>query len=100
DRGLVSDWSSDVCSSDLVVHPAVPARSVKEFIALAKKQPGKLNYASSGIGSPPSTSLNATDVLGGHVEVMFASPPFAQPFVQAGGPKSGVEGRGGRAGGS
>ena len=34
----------------LVVHPSVPARTVKEFIALAKKQPGKLNMASGGVG--------------------------------------------------
>lgn len=41
-------------SSDLVivVHPAVPARTLREFIALAKSQPGKLNYASSGQGTP------------------------------------------------
>ena len=34
----------------LVVHPSVPVRTVKEFIALAKKQPGKLNMASGGVG--------------------------------------------------
>jgi len=41
-------------SSDLVivVHPSVPAQTLKEFIALAKSQPGKLNYASSGQGTP------------------------------------------------
>ncbi len=36
----------------MVVHPSVPAKSVKEFIDLAKKDPGKLNYASSGPGTP------------------------------------------------
>ena len=36
----------------MVVHPSVPAKDVKEFIALAKKDPGKLNYASSGPGTP------------------------------------------------
>ncbi len=36
----------------MVVHPTVPAKSVAEFIALAKKDPGKLNYASSGPGTP------------------------------------------------
>jgi len=89
----------------LAVHPSVPARSVKEFIALAKKAPGRLNYASAGVGSPPhvtgalfaamagidlthvaykGTSVAFNDVLGGHVEVMFSSPPFTVPFVQAG----------------
>src|SRR5262245_3882901 len=89
----------------LVVHPSVPARSVKEFIALAKKIPGTLNYASAGVGSPPhvtgalfasmagiqmahvpykGTAVAFTDVLGGHVEVMFASPPYAHPYIQAG----------------
>ena len=67
--------------------------------------PGKLNYASAGVGSPPhvtgalfasmagiqmahiaykGTAVAFTDVLGGHVEVMFASPPYAQPYIQAG----------------
>lgn len=89
----------------LVVHPSVPARSVKEFIALAKGAPGRLNYASAGIGSPPhvvgavfaamagvnlthvpykGTSVAFNDVLAGYVEVMFASSTFAQPFIQAG----------------
>ncbi|MGB9410074.1 MAG: tripartite tricarboxylate transporter substrate-binding protein, partial [Pseudolabrys sp.] len=36
----------------MVVHPSVPAKTVKEFIELAKKDPGKLNYASSGPGTP------------------------------------------------
>ena len=89
----------------LVVHPSVPARSVKEFIALARAHPGKLNYATSGVGSPPhvtgalfaavtgiqlahiaykGTAPAFTDVLGGHVEVMFASPSYVHPYVQAG----------------
>ena len=37
----------------LVVHPSVPAKTVQELIALAKSKPGQLNYASSGIGTPP-----------------------------------------------
>jgi tripartite-type tricarboxylate transporter receptor subunit TctC len=45
---------ASINSSDLlmVVHPSVPAKSVKEFVDLAKKEPGKLNYASSGPGTP------------------------------------------------
>ena len=89
----------------LVVHPSVPARSVKEFIALARAAPGKLNYASAGIGSPPhvtaalfaaeagiqlthvaykGTSVAFTDVLSGYVELMFASPTFSHTHIQAG----------------
>ena len=89
----------------LAIHPTVPAKTVKEFIALAKAQPGKLHYASAGIGSPPhvtgalfasmtaiklthvaykGTSVAFNDVLGGYVEVMFSSPPFTLPFAKAG----------------
>jgi len=97
--------SNTTSGNVLVVHPSVPAHTVKEFIALAKARPGKLNYASAGVGSPPhvtgalfaamagiqlahvsykGTSVAFNDVLGGYVEVMFASPPFAYPFIQAG----------------
>ena len=88
----------------LLVHPTVPARSVKQFIALARSAPGKLNYASAGVGSPPhvtaalfaaeagiklthvsykGTAVAFTDVLSGYVELMFASPTFSQPYIQA-----------------
>ena len=42
-------------ASALVVHPAIPARNLKEFIALAKSRPGKLNYGTPGVGTrrPP-----------------------------------------------
>src|SRR5262249_31863603 len=77
----------------LVVHPSVPARTVPDLIALAKAKPGELNYASSGIGTPPhlagelfkamagvdivhvpfreaNSALNA--VIGGAVQMMFS----------------------------
>ena len=83
-----------VNSSDLVmvVHPSVKATTVKEFIELAKKEPGKLSYASSGPGTPYHMAgelfkhMTGTDilhvphknsgdarnsVLGGHVNMMF-----------------------------
>lgn len=88
----------------LVIHPSVPARSVKEFIAIAKARPGEIKYASAGIGSPPhvsaalfaamagvdlvhvpykGTAVAFNDVLGGHIEAMVASSTFALPYVQA-----------------
>jgi tripartite-type tricarboxylate transporter receptor subunit TctC len=89
----------------MVVHPSVPANTVKEFIALAKAKPGQLNYASSGIGSnyhmagelfknltgtqivhvPYRGSTGArTDILAGNVQMMFDSVPTMAPFIQAG----------------
>ena len=76
----------------MVIHPSVPAKDLKEFIALAKKEPGKLNYASSGPGTPYHMAgelfkaMSGTDivhvphkasgdmrnsVIGGHVQMMF-----------------------------
>jgi len=89
----------------LVVHPTVPVKSVREFIALAKSAPGKLHYASGGVGSPPhvtaalfaaeagiklthvaykGTAPAFPDVLSGYVEAMFVSPTFSYPYIQAG----------------
>lgn len=49
----------------LVVHPGLPAKSVKELIALAKSRPGSLNYASVGIGSPAHVSAELFQIMGG-----------------------------------
>ena len=89
----------------LVVHPSVPARSVKEFIALAKARPGLIKYASAGIGSPPhvsaalfaamaginllhvpykGTAVAFNDVLSGQLEAMVASPTFVMQFINTG----------------
>src|SRR5579862_2261096 len=51
-RDLIPIAPLNVADLVVVVHPSVPANSLKEFIALAKSQPGKLNYASSGQGTP------------------------------------------------
>jgi tripartite-type tricarboxylate transporter receptor subunit TctC len=89
----------------MVVHPSVPAKDLKEFIALAKKDPGKLNYASSGVGTPYHMagelfkSMSETDivhvphkasgearnaVIGGHVQMMFDAITTMAPNVTAG----------------
>jgi tripartite-type tricarboxylate transporter receptor subunit TctC len=89
----------------LVLHPSVPAKSVKEVIALAKSQPGKLNFASSGNGTSIHMSgamfLNltgvdmihipykgsgpaVTDLLGGQVMMMFDNIPSSLPHIKAG----------------
>jgi tripartite-type tricarboxylate transporter receptor subunit TctC len=89
----------------LVVHPSVPVHSVQELIAYAKKNPGKLNYASAGSGTgghvagelfksmagldvqhvPYKGATPAvTDLLGGRVDFFFDGMPSALPHVQAG----------------
>ena len=89
----------------LVVHPALPAKSVKELIALAKAHPGQLNYGSSGNGSAShlateyfkllsKTNITAipykgtgplvTDLIAGQTSLTITGVPPLYPFVQAG----------------
>ena len=87
------------------VQPSFPAKSVPDFIAYAKANPGKINMASAGIGGPQHVSgemFNAmagvdlvhvpyrgstpalTDLLGGQVQVMFDVTPSSLPHIKAG----------------
>jgi len=89
----------------LVVHPSLPVHSVAELIALAKREPGTLNYASSGIGGPEhmagalfasmagvsivhvpfkGSGPALTALLGGEVQTSFTSLITVMPSVQAG----------------
>jgi tripartite-type tricarboxylate transporter receptor subunit TctC len=88
----------------LVINPALPARTVKELIELAKSQPGKLNYASSGPGANlhlitelfknatgvdivhvpyKGTGPAATAVLAGEAQILFSSITSSLPYVRA-----------------
>jgi len=89
----------------LVVHPSVPARNVKELIALAKSRPGQLNYSSAGSGTTQHLSgelfklrtridivhvpykgsaPSLTALVGGQVEMTFANIPAIFSHVKAG----------------
>ena len=89
----------------LVAHPSVPVNNVQELIAYAKANPGKLNFASVGIGSPGHiagelfklrTGVNmvhvpykgggpaVSDTLGGQVQLLFVSLPAAWQHVKSG----------------
>jgi len=89
----------------LVVHPSVPAKSVKELVALAKGRPGQLNFASSGTGTAPHLSgelfkalagVNlvhipykgsppaVTDLMAGEVALMFSPSSTVLPHVKSG----------------
>ncbi len=89
----------------LVVHPSLPVKSVKDLAALARSRPGRLNYASAGIGnlqhlgmeflqSLSKTRMNHVpykgaapafvDLMAGHVELMFANITGAMGHVRSG----------------
>jgi tripartite-type tricarboxylate transporter receptor subunit TctC len=89
----------------MLVHPSVPAKTVPEFIAYAKANPGRISYGSGGIGNPlhlagemfkSMTDINIThvpyrgvapalvDLLGGQVQGMFAGVPPSIEHIHAG----------------
>jgi tripartite-type tricarboxylate transporter receptor subunit TctC len=92
-------------NSALVVHPSFPVKTVKDLIELARRRPGEIFYASSGIGGFPhmntelfklKTGVNmvhvpfkgggpaAADVIAGHTQLQFASLVTVAPHVQSG----------------
>ena len=89
----------------LVAHPSVPANTLKEVIALAKANPGKLTFNSAGSGTPTHLTAelfriaagidilhvpykggaaSTTDLLAGHVQLAFSNPVSALPHVKSG----------------
>lgn len=89
----------------IVTHPSVPARTLKDLVALAKAWPGQLNYGTPGVGSSPhlagellrivtATDLvhvpykgNAealTDLVGGQISIVFSGVPPVVPLAQGG----------------
>jgi tripartite-type tricarboxylate transporter receptor subunit TctC len=89
----------------LVIHPSVPAKTVKELIALARKRPGELAYGTAGLGSfthisaelfAVMTGIRMThvpykgsgpvtaDLVGGHIQLSFSSAVPAMPQIQSG----------------
>ena len=89
----------------LVVNPALPVRNIKELIDLAKTQPGKLNFASPGVGTPNHLGIEllnivagvkfvhvpykggataVTDLVAGQVQILFSGTPQVSSFVKAG----------------
>jgi tripartite-type tricarboxylate transporter receptor subunit TctC len=89
----------------LVVHPSVPAKDVRELVALAKAKPGQLNYGSGGNGSAANlateyfklqtgvsmvhipykgTAPAVTDLIGGQIQVLFTGAPAVIGHIKSG----------------
>ena len=89
----------------LTVHPSMPVRRVKDFIALARARPGQMNYGTSGVGSPShmsaellktlaridyihvpykGQSLAVSDIVGGQIHFGFPSIPASVSLIRAG----------------
>ena len=89
----------------LVVHPSLPVKNVKEFIALARAKPGALNYGTTGIGSSPHLAAELfqalakvqfvrisykgagaalTDLIGGQIQLSFATASSVSPHLKTG----------------
>jgi len=106
---FMRDIAPVICAAKLayvvVVHPSVPARTIPEFIAYAKANPGKINYGSAGPGTPQNIACElfkmmagvdlvhvpyrggapaTTDLVGGHLHVIFAPLSESIEHIKAG----------------
>lgn len=89
----------------LVANPGFPAKTVRELVALAKKEPGKINYGSGGVGTTPHMAMALlaldagirmthvpykgeqpalTDTIGNQISLMFSNLPVSLPLVRSG----------------
>jgi len=105
DRDLIPVSLAVITPLILVVHPSLPAKTIKELIAIARARPGQLTYASAGTGGVQHLAgelLKITakvdlvhvpykgagpampDLIGGHVAMFFSGMPPAMPHVRAG----------------
>src|SRR5262245_32275293 len=104
-RAFVPVTQLVVVPQALIVHPGVPANSTADFIALAKREPGKLTYGSAGIGTAPhmamelfksmagidvqhipyrGVSQSVTDILGGRISGMVLNVLTSKPHLDSG----------------
>ncbi|MFH1517811.1 MAG: tripartite tricarboxylate transporter substrate binding protein [Pseudomonadota bacterium] len=94
-----------VVTNILVVHPSLPVKTAKEFLAFAKARPGQLNYSTSGVGSAAHVASElfalmggvefvhvpykgggpaVADLVAGHVDFSFATAPSTLALIKAG----------------
>ena len=105
DRELIPVANAVITPAVLVVHPSVPVTNIHDFLALVRAQPGRIDYASVGVGSFPHLAMEMLDqmaglklahvpykgfapavtaVMAGEVQVLASDVPTALPNIEAG----------------